>query len=117
MPNEATTIDLQLTFPDLNSVLLESSIPNFITDIRISGDRWNTNLNICPATSTVSYNYWKKHVYSFPQLRAGDVNIVETQPLKYVLTISPKNSTDPVSAYIDLSMHSIVPPNGLFNPS
>lgn len=78
LPSNVTVVDYQLSFPDLNTVILQSNNVNYITNIRISGDRWNSQITGCSSTTTPMLNIQQKLLTTVPSLQVGQQFIIET---------------------------------------
>lgn len=78
LPSNVTVVDYQLSFPDINTVLLQSNNVNYITNIRISGDRWNSQISGCSSTTTPMLNIQQKLLTTVPSLQVGQQFIIET---------------------------------------
>lgn len=78
MPSNMTQIDINLSLPDLNTALLQTDNTNYLDNVRVSADYWNSILiNSCAPTVTEMVFIQQKMVSSVPALESGKQNIVE----------------------------------------
>ena len=90
LPANVTVVDYQLSFPDINTVLLQSNNVNYISNVRISADRWNSQITACSSTTTPMLNINQKYLTTIPTLQVGQQAIVETSSaLAFQYTAAP----------------------------
>ncbi len=90
LPQNVTVVDYQLSFPDINTVLLQSNNVNYISNIRISADRWNSLITACSSTTTPMLHINQKLLTTIPSLQVGRQAIVETSSaLAFQYTAAP----------------------------
>lgn len=90
LPQNVTVVDYQLSFPDINTVLLQSNNVNYISNIRISADRWNSQITACSSTTTPMLHINQKLLTTIPSLQVGRQAIVETSSaLAFQYTAAP----------------------------
>ncbi len=90
LPSNVTVVDYQLSFPELNTVILQSNNVNYISNIRISSDRWNSQITGCSSTTNPMLNIQQKLLTTVPSLQVGQQFIIETSSaLNFLYSAAP----------------------------
>lgn len=102
LPSNVTVVNYQLSFPDINTVILQSDDVNYITNIRVSSDRWNSLISSCSANTQNMLNIKQKLLTSVPSIQVGQQSIVESSSaLNFLYRAAPiGTSSSPLSASI-----------------
>lgn len=102
LPSSVTVVDYDIAFPDINTVTVRSNNVNFITNVKVSGDRWNSLINTCSATTTVMFNIQRKSLITVPSIQATQQNIFEaSSALDFFYTAAPiGDPTQPLSSSV-----------------
>jgi hypothetical protein len=102
LPSNVTVVNYDLSFADINTIVLKSDDVNYISNVHISGDRWNSLINSCSATTTTMYNIQQKSLTTVPTLQVGQQSIFEASSnLDFVYTAAPiGDPTQPLSSSI-----------------
>ena len=102
LPSSVTVVNYDISFPDINTVSVKSDDVNYITNVKVSGDRWNSLINTCSATSTVMFNIQRKSLVTVPSIQATQQNIYEaSSALDFFYTAAPIGDlTQPLSSSV-----------------
>jgi hypothetical protein len=102
LPSSVTVLNYDIAFPDINTVTVKSDDVNYITNVKVSGDRWNSLINTCSATTTVMYNIQRKSLVTVPSIQATQQNIYEaSSALDFFYTAAPiGDPTQPLSSSV-----------------
>lgn len=109
LPADVTVVDYDINFPDINTIQVQSNNVNYINNVRVAADRWNSLINSCSASTTIMFNIQQKSLTTVPSFQVGQQSIHETSSrLDFVYNAaSIGDPTTPLSA-------SIVFTNSLF---
>lgn len=104
LPSTVTVVNYDLSFADtdLNTISLKTDTVNYITNVKVSADRWNSLINTCSATATVMFNIQQKSLTTVPSLQVGQQAIFEaSSSLDFFYTAAPiGDPTQPLSSSI-----------------
>ena len=102
LPANVTVVDYQVSFQDINTVILQSNNVNYITNIRVAADRWNSLITSCSATTQNMLNIQQKSLSTIPTMQVGRQTIFESSSqLDFFYTAAPiGTSASPLSSTI-----------------
>lgn len=93
LPTNMTVINYEVSFPDVNTVLLQTDNVNYLSGVRVSADNWNSLINTCTQTSVDMLNVKEKYLTSVPPIRVAVQNIYETSSkLDFTYWLSEQNA-------------------------
>lgn len=94
LPANVTVVDYQLSFQDINTVILQSDDVNYITNVRVAADRWNSLITSCSATTQNMLNIQQKSLSTIPTMQVGQQTIFESSSqLDFFYTAAPIGTT------------------------
>ena len=77
LPTSVSVVEYDLSFTDLNTMLLNTNNINYISNVRVSADRYNSLLENCTAVATNILAVASKVFTIVPTLEVGRQNIFE----------------------------------------
>lgn len=78
LPSNVTVVDYDINFPDINTIQVQSNDVNYINNVRVASDRWNSLINTCSASTTIMYNIQQKSLTTVPSFQVGQQSIHES---------------------------------------
>jgi hypothetical protein len=75
LPANVTVVDIDINFPDINTIKVQSSTADYISNVRVAADRWNSLINSCSDSTTIMYNIQQKSLSTVPSFKVGQQSI------------------------------------------
>lgn len=77
LPSTVTVLNYDISFPDINTITVKSDNVNYISNVQVSADRWNSLINTCSARADVMFNIQEKYYATVPGIQVGKQDIHE----------------------------------------
>jgi hypothetical protein len=102
LPSSVTVVNYDISFPDINTITVRTDTVNYISNVQVSADRWNSLINTCSASATIMYNIKEKYFATVPGIQVGRQNIHEaSSSLDFFYTAAPiGDATQPLSSSV-----------------